>query len=135
MIGEDKIDFIEVVSQIKTEKVAVINYLKFREALSDWSIIPYGEDLDEEFQIFLSLSASREDLVMVRKLKKWIVDIKNFKYFSYFGYYFREEETVDSDFEKENDKANKTVDKLIKEQTKQNKLKENNKSMWTHFSQ
>lgn len=134
MIGEDKIDFIEVVSQIKTEKVAVINYLKFREALSDWSIIPYGEDLDEEFQIFLSLSASREDLVMIRKLKKWIVDIKNFKYFSYFGYYFREEETVDSDFEKENDKANKTVDKLLKEQTKQNKLKENNKSMWTHFT-
>ena len=127
LLGADKIESIEVVSQVKTENVAVINFMSFRAALSELGVIPYGEDLDDGIQTLLQLSSSCENLIMIRKLKKCIADIKKFKYFTYFGHYFREEEAVDSDFEKENDKANKTKDKL-EQQVNQN-LKLNNKSM------
>ena len=58
---------------------------------------------------------------MLRKFKKCITDIKEYKYFNYFGLYFREEAGVDSDFEQEEEKANKTVDKLINKDRKKGK--------------
>lgn len=62
---------------------------------------------------------------MIRKLRKWIKDIQKFKYFSYFGQFFRDEESVDSDFENNNDKANKTKDK-IKNRKKKGLTQNNN---------
>lgn len=47
----------------------MIDYLKFRTFLRDINVIPFGEDIEEEFQTFLALSSSREDLIMLRKLK------------------------------------------------------------------
>lgn len=127
-LGNENLEFIEVVSPIKTEKVAVINYIKLRNILREKGIIPYGEDMDEDFQLLLSLSSNREDLIMLRKFKKCLKDIKDFKYFQYFGMYFREEAFVDSDFENEEEKANMTADKLMQENKQYKDLHENHKS-------
>ena len=132
-LGKDNILNIEVVSPVKTEQIACIDHIKFRNALREKGIIPYGEDLEDDIQTLLWLSSNREDLIMLRKLKKWLGDIKKFQYFNYFGMYFREEINADSDFENEDDKANLTVDKLIKLATRRNKkhLAENHKSEFT----
>ena len=52
-VGQDNVDFIEVISPARSEKISVIDHLKFRGILREKGIIPYGEDLDEDFQNLL----------------------------------------------------------------------------------
>ena len=68
-IGVENIEYIEVVSQVKSEMIAVVNHVKFRAVLQTKGLMPYGEDLEEEFQSLLCLSHNREDLLMIRKIK------------------------------------------------------------------
>lgn len=63
---------------------------------------------------------------MLRKIKKVMNDIKNFKFFNYYGSYFREEAIVDSDFETNIEKQNMTIDKLLNQSVIKKSLIENN---------
>ena len=65
---------------------------------------------------------------MIRKFKKCLADIRQFKYFNYFGLYFREEAVIDSDFEREEEKANMTADKLIAAENQKEDLLANHNS-------
>ncbi|CAI2373541.1 unnamed protein product [Moneuplotes crassus] len=132
-LGEKNITYIEVVSPSKTEKIGVIDHLKLREVLREKCIIPYGEDLDEEFQTLLCLSSNREDLIMIRKMRKIIADIKNVRFFRNYGMYFREESLVDSDYEEQQEKPNMTIDKLLNESLIKKDLHENNNSSSDSF--
>ena len=51
--------------------------------------------------MFFAISVENIEKLMVRKIKKWVKDFKNVKYFKYFGTIFRDEETVLSDFEED----------------------------------
>ncbi|CAI2365025.1 unnamed protein product [Moneuplotes crassus] len=132
-LGESNITYIEVVSPSRTEKIGVVNHLKFRGILRDKAVIPYGEDLDEELQVLLCLNSNREDLLMLRKMKKILKDIKETLFFNNFGMYFRQESQVDSDFENQQEKPNKTIDKLLNESRISKDLHENNKSSSDSF--
>jgi len=130
-VGQDNVEFIEVISPSRSEKISVIDHLKFRGILREKGIIPYGEDLDEDFQNLLWLSASREDLLMLRKIKKILNDIRDIKYFKNYGMYFREESMVDSDYEAQDEKPNMTIDKLLNESLLKKDLNQNNISNYT----
>lgn len=50
--------------------------IKLRDLLRNYGIIPFGEDLDEDFQDFLSLNDEFEDILLISKLKKSIKEIR-----------------------------------------------------------
>ena len=74
--------------------------IKLRDLLRNYGIIPFGEDLDEDFQDFLSLNDEFEDILLISKLKKSIKEIRKWKYFQYFGTIRRDENDILSNDEK-----------------------------------
>lgn len=75
---------------------------KFRDVLRSSKIIPFGQDLDEDFQEFLSLNDEFENILLISKIKKAIKEISKFEYFKYFGTKRLNEEDVLSQDEKRN---------------------------------
>ena len=63
------------------------------------------DELNEGLQMFFAISVDNIDKLMVRKIKKWVKDFKNVKYFRYFGTKFRDEETVLSDIDEDSSSA------------------------------
>jgi hypothetical protein len=85
LIGEDNIDSYEVVSKEKQHKIQVISSKTLRNKLREIGIIPFGEDLNDDFIDFLVLNDEFEDLIMLNKLTRSLKDIGNCEYFQYFG--------------------------------------------------
>lgn len=77
LIGEDIIDDYEVVSKDKQHKIQVISSMKLRNRLRDIGVIPFGEELIDEFIDFLALNDEFEDLIMFNKLARSLKDVKN----------------------------------------------------------
>lgn len=96
-LHKENCELIDVVSKTKQDKIETIQAVKLRDVLRSKDIIQYGEDLDENFIEFLELSPEYNDIIMIRKLKKAIKDIKESKYFQHFGYDKREGEPEPSD--------------------------------------
>lgn len=84
-LNKENLDLIEVVGKDKQDTIETIQALKLRDILRDKDIINYGEELDDNFIEFLEVSPQYNDIIMIRKLKKAIKQIKECKYFQYFG--------------------------------------------------
>ncbi|CAI2360161.1 unnamed protein product [Moneuplotes crassus] len=79
------ISVVNCVSKNKKEDLEVIDFIKVRNFLREKEIIRYGEDLDENFKNFLEMDPHHEDLMMMRKFSKALIQIRNSKYFRTFG--------------------------------------------------
>ena len=99
-IGRDRISVIEVIGKSKREDVKILNANDFLESLLEKNLLD-DDELNEGLQMFFAISVDNIDKLMVRKIKKWVKDFKNVKYFKYFGTIFRDEETVLSDIDDE----------------------------------
>lgn len=98
-IGKGLISIIEVVSSNKKEDIQVVDANKFSDLLLNKYIVE--DELNEGLQILLALSVDNLDILMIRKIRKWVKDFKRVRFFKYFGTDFREEDTVISDGEDE----------------------------------
>ena len=83
--NEDITETYEVISKDKVHNIEVVNTIQFRDFLRKIGIINFGEELDEEFCDFIVINEEFDHLIMMKKLKKALKDIKNSEYFSYFG--------------------------------------------------
>lgn len=99
-IDPKRISTIEVVGKNKREDIQIINAVDFTEELIEKNIID-DDELNENLQIFLSISIDHIDKLMIRKIEKCIKDFKNIKFFKYFGVKFRDEDSIISDNEEE----------------------------------
>ena len=79
---------------LNNRKVSIIHADKLRNILRQLKIIPYGEDLNEEFSEFLSLNDNFSNLIVINKLKWSISSIQNCEYFQLFGTEKRNESDV-----------------------------------------
>ena len=98
-IGKNNISIIEVISSNNKEDIKVVDANKFLDVLIDKNIV--DDEINEGLHIFLALSVDNLDLLMFRKIRKWIKDFNRVKFFKYFGSIFREEDTIISDGEEE----------------------------------
>jgi len=64
-----------VISKQKQHNIQVISDLKMREILQDKKIIPYGEELNEEFVDFLSLNDDFDTIIMLNKFRRSLIDM------------------------------------------------------------
>lgn len=85
-LRKENLEVVDVVSKNKEDKIQIIQSIKLRDVLRSKDIIKYGEDLDDNFKEFLGVSHDHEDIIMIRKFKRAMKDIKNSKYLQYFGW-------------------------------------------------
>lgn len=64
-----------MISKQKQHNIQVISDLKMREILQDKKIIPYGEELNEEFVDFLSLNDDFDTIIMLNKFRRSLIDM------------------------------------------------------------
>ena len=69
-LGIENIEKYSIVSKSKNHQVSIIHVNKLRDILRNAGIIPFGEDILEEFQEFLSLNDEFDELIMINKFKK-----------------------------------------------------------------
>ena len=92
--SEDILETYEVISKTKTHNIEVIHVDHFRDLLRKISIVPFGEELDDDFKEFLELNEEYDHLIMVKKLKKSLKAISKNEYFQSFGTKKKWEEDV-----------------------------------------
>lgn len=106
-LGRENIVTKNLIAESKSETVEIITSDTFLKVLRDKKILKRWEDLDENLQVFLSLPSTNtlsngeygNDKLMIRKIKKCILDFQNCEFFEYYGYEPRKENEVDSDDE------------------------------------
>ena len=91
-IGKGNISIIEVISSDRKEDIKIVNADVFLKTLIEKSLVE--DELSEGLQIFLAVSVDNLDILMIRKIRKWVKDFKRVKFFKYFGTKFREEDSV-----------------------------------------
>ena len=84
-IGQENIESVQIFSKTKEDKIDVLKSSTLKTILKDKKILNHGDDLDENFIEFLEVSSNYEDTLMMRKFRKALLQIKNSRYFSYFG--------------------------------------------------
>lgn len=68
-IGKENIESREVIASTKTEIIEIVLAVKFHAVLREKGIVKRWEDLDENLQTFLGLSAYMCEYLMMRKIK------------------------------------------------------------------
>ena len=70
-----------MVAKHREEVIEVIDAMKFQNLLKSKEIIEYGDEINDTFIEFLSVSKEYSEIIMLRKLKKALKEIKNWGYF------------------------------------------------------
>ena len=76
MIPKNKIEKITLVSKTKEETIDYITPSSFEEVLRNKNILKRSENLEQEIIDFTEINQNYENMIMIRKLKRCIVDIK-----------------------------------------------------------
>ena len=84
-IGNDKIENLLVVSQRKEETLQTISADLLGDILISKEIINYKDEIEENLTDFICVGEQYPDIIMIRKFKRALKNIENWKYFSYFG--------------------------------------------------
>jgi hypothetical protein len=116
-LGRENIEKKNLVAGDKSETIEIVSTDNFLKVIRDNNIMKRWEDLDENLQSFLSLPSTNtlicseygNEKLMIRKIKKCILDFQNCDFFGYYGFEPRNENEIDSDDEPDNFKSFATM--------------------------
>ena len=76
LLSSDKFEKVELVANEKQDIVDVYPAHCMEADLRKLNILRRNEDLDQDFIDFLEISHDLDNMIMIRKLKRWINDIR-----------------------------------------------------------